>query len=110
MNMAIDWTITLGNLLTIVGGVVATTMLWQRLTDRLDVNSRETEKNRRDLDEIGKLALSTSVQQHERRIASMEEAMRTLALALEGMKNDLLWIKRSLERQERSGHCEDETK
>jgi hypothetical protein len=95
------WDFTIGNLLTIGGGLLATAMVWQKLKDRLEMTIEQTDENKKQLEEIGRMALSTTVQQHERRIVVMEETMRVLALSIEGMKMDLMWIKDSLRRQER---------
>jgi hypothetical protein len=97
------WDFNIGNAVTIIGGLIATAMVWQKLKDRLDVTSEQTNQNRIQLDEISKMAIATSIQQHERRITNMEDTMRVLALNLEGMKSDLMWIKETLRRQERHG-------
>jgi hypothetical protein len=96
------WDFNIGNAITIAGGLIATAMVWQKLKDRLDVTAEQTNQNRIQLDEIAKMAIATSIQQHERRITSMEDTMRGLALSLEGMKSDLMWIKETLRRQDRS--------
>lgn len=101
------WDFTLGNAITIFCGLVATAMVWQKLKDKLDMTTEKTEKNSDELDSILKLALHTSVQQHERRILSMEDTIRGVALTLEGMKMDVSWIKRTIARQERLSASDD---
>lgn len=93
------WEFTVGNVVTIVGGIIAIAMLWQRVQDKLDVTKELTDKNTQNLDDLLKLALNTSVQQHERRILDMESAIKTMSLALESMRTDLGWIRKLLENQ-----------
>ncbi len=77
------WDITIGNVATIVMGVivwgVTLAMLWQKFNDRLDSTSKQTEKNTAELDQLTKLALQTSVAQHERRLQELEKAVGQIA-------------------------------
>lgn len=94
--MNIIWDITVGNIITICGGLIATVMLWQKLNDRMDTTVKQTEKNTEQLERISEMALNTTIQQHERRLLELESVARNLSIATASIQKDIGWIRRAL--------------
>jgi hypothetical protein len=90
--MKFDMAMNLGNVLTIVGGIVAFITLWLRTSVRVENVEVEQKRQSETLSEIAKIGLLTTVAQHERRLLAMEDSIGDL----HEMKNDIRWIKRSM--------------
>lgn len=85
---------TIGNLITIVGGVIAIVIAWVKLGDRMDNLNKIQEKQEASLEEYAKLGIMTTVVAHDRRISSLEEAMSDV----HEMKADIKWIKSAVDK------------
>lgn len=96
MALNFVWDVTLGNVVTIVGGILVSAMIFQRMSDKVDSNSKDTEKIGHQLEEVVKLALPISVNQHERRLTTLEVTLGAMQTALAAMQSDIAWIKQAI--------------
>jgi hypothetical protein len=94
MHMTNFWEFNLGHLLTIFGGVVSIAIVWQKLRDQVDDVSTRIHKQENELDEITRMGLLTTINQHERRIGGIEDAVRDIG----AIQTDIRWIKERLNR------------
>lgn len=99
------WQITLGNILTITGGVVTLAALWwrtaqdaQRMKDKVETLVLRQTRSEAELEQIAKMGLITIINQHERRLSDAERALSDV----HEMRTDIRWIKQELEK--RSAH------
>ena len=98
------WNFTIGNVLTIVGGMVTLAALWwrtaqkeQRQDDRVDTLADRLNKSEEELSQMTRVGLLTTISQHERRLATCEEALGDIS----EMKTDIRWIKEKLNHGDR---------
>lgn len=95
--MTFEPSITWGNLITILAGLVSVVALWVRLGERVERVEKDHEKQSAVVEEIMKLGLITNQANHERRIRELEEAFRKF----HQMETDIRWIKQSIRHPER---------
>jgi hypothetical protein len=94
MHMTNFWEFNLGHLLTIFGGVISIAVVWQKLRDQVEDVSTRIHKQENELDEITRMGLLTTINQHERRIGGIEDAVRDIG----AIQTDIRWIKERLNR------------
>jgi hypothetical protein len=94
MHMTNFWEFNLGHLLTIFGGVISIAVVWQKLRDQVEDVSGRIRKQENELDEITRMGLLTTINQHERRIGGIEDAVRDIG----AIQTDIRWIKERLNR------------
>ena len=83
------WQINLGNVMTILCGVVSIVVVWQKMRDKVEeITGRQT-KTEQEVGELTRMGIITTLNQHERRITMLE----TLAVEVSAIKADLGWIK-----------------
>lgn len=81
--------INLGQVVSLVVFVVGAFMVWQKMRDKLEALEKDTDRNTRELDQLTKIGLMTTVQQHERRLTDIEHIVEDYR----GMQTDIRWIK-----------------
>ena len=83
------WQISIGNILTILGGIFTVVVMWQKIRDKVDELLARQTKTEAEVAELTRMGIMTTLNQHERRMAMLE----TLAVDVSGMKADINWIK-----------------
>lgn len=83
------WQISIGNILTILGGIFTVVVMWQKIRDKVDELLTRQAKTESEVAELTRMGIMTTLNQHERRLAVME----TLSVEVSGIKADLAWIK-----------------
>ena len=91
------WQISIGNILTILGGIFTVVVMWQKIRDKVDELLTRQAKTESEVAELTRMGIMTTLNQHERRLTMIE----TLSVDVSGMKSDIAWIKDRL--RERKG-------
>jgi len=87
--MHFSWEFTLGNLVTVVAGIVALIAGYVKMGDRVDVAVSRLDKQEKEMDEYSKLSISAMLNQHERRLVAIETAVSNIA----AIQADIGWIR-----------------
>ncbi len=99
------WTVTLGNVLSIVSGIIAlgafwwrSATQWQSVNDHIQSLTERQGRTEEALDEYAKNGILNAVNVHEQRITNCERALAVLP----AMQQDISWIRRELDRSLKS--------
>ena len=95
MDMRHFWEFTLGNLITIVIGIISLVVAWQKVRDKVEELAGRVQKQEAEVEQYSKLGVITIVNQHERRLSQIE----VLVAEIGAIKTDLVWIKNKLEKK-----------
>ncbi len=87
--MKFDWTMSIGNVVTAIMGLISLVVIWVRLGDRVDFVEKGQARQTAALDEMARIGLLTTVNQHERRLTAVEASVQDI----HEMKADIRWIK-----------------
>lgn len=93
MDVQNFWDFNIGHVITIGTGIISLVVAWQKVCDKIESMSQRVDKQEQKTDQLTELGLLTLVNQHERRIGTLE----TVASDIGSMKTDISWIKSSLE-------------
>jgi hypothetical protein len=93
------WDISLGNVLTIVVGIISLAVAFQKLRGDIQVNnvelndlSKRVSNGEEEMKQLSKMGVLTSISQHERRLMNLELMMTDIAT----LKTDIVWIKENM--------------
>lgn len=89
------WQINIGQIVSVFAFLVGAVIVWQKMRDKLESLEEKTNRNTNDINEMTKIGIMTTVQQHERRICDLE----IVASDYREMKTDIRWIKEKITKE-----------
>ena len=91
------WEFNIGHLFTILGGIVSLAVVWQKMRDGIEEVKVRVHEHDTELDDIRKMSLRVVVDQHEARLAKLEDTVA----GIHEVQTDVRWIKAMLEKMDR---------
>jgi hypothetical protein len=91
------WDFNIGQVFTILGGIVSLVIVWQKMRDGIDEVKLRVHEHDRELDDIRKMSLRVVVEQHGLRLGKLEESVGSI----HEVQADVRWIKQLLEKMDR---------
>lgn len=85
------FSVTAGNLASIAVFVLGAAMVWQKMKDAIENLGSRIGSQESEMRELTKMGVLTLIQQHERRLKTLEDTV----LAIAEIRTDVRWIKDS---------------
>lgn len=95
MDVVNFWHFDIGNVVTVVGGIISIVIVWQKMSDKVENLGERLVKQEQDVDQLAKLGIITTVNQHERRLSQVELMVSDIG----SIKTDISWMKSRMEKR-----------